>query len=136
MLFLPKSNVSFSRWFKLYRFFCSIFLHAPLIEMRRFVFTNGWIVLTLCAILALWQRQLLHFFSYSTRAEPRLSKFLMSLWKSELKVAWQLLSSCLIKMFLIVFIIKFFCQIKIFPSLISYSVSIPCSRNKQTIVSD
>ena len=73
MIFLPKYNVPFCRWFELYGCFCSIFLHASLIKMLGFVFTNGWMAQTtnLCVNIALRGRQLLHFF-YS-QLELRLS---------------------------------------------------------------
>ena len=64
MIFLPKSNVSFCRLFELRGFFCLIFLRSPLIKMRGFVLTNGWMVqtTTLCVNPALQKRQLLPFF--------------------------------------------------------------------------
>ena len=43
-VFWTQSNVPFCRWFELYGFFCLIFLCAPLIKMRGFVLTNGWMV--------------------------------------------------------------------------------------------
>ena len=70
-----------------------------------------------------------------TRIEPQPSKLLVSLWKSELKVAWQLLSNCLMKTF-IYFYYKTVCQIKIFTALISYLSLISCCRNNQTFLSN
>ena len=43
-IFLVQSNVSFCRRFELYGFFCSIYPRAPVIKMRGFVFTNGWML--------------------------------------------------------------------------------------------
>ena len=50
MIFLPMSNVSFCEWFKLYKFFCLIFLCTCLIKTHGFAFTNGWMVKTTITI--------------------------------------------------------------------------------------
>ena len=118
IMFIPKSNVSFCRWFELYGFFCSMFLCASLIIMRGFVLTNDWMAqtTTLDVYLTLWQRQLLRFFRESSLSpqsclchyESQSSKLLNRC----IAIVWQKCFS--------LFSNKTLCQIKIFPALISF----------------
>ena len=76
-----KLNVSFSRRFEPYGFFCLYSFCAPLIRMRGFVLTNGWMVqfITLCVNLALRQKVSITLILQATRDESHSLKLLVSL---------------------------------------------------------
>ena len=91
--------------------------------MRGFVFTNGWVVqiTNICVSLALRQIQQLHFFlSNQSRASAfKVACVIMKVrGKSCLTVALQLFD----KNPSLCFHYKTLCQIKTFPTLISYSL--------------